>query len=422
MEEKRSVFLSFLGTGDYKECVYATDAGHRSNIVMLIQHALAELFGSKWTDAYIFTTSTAYNKHWDDLIKEWPSSISPTPNNVHIPDGKNKTEIWEIFQTIFDTLQPRDEVYFDITHSFRSLPLLAGSLLQYAKSLKSITVKEIFYGAFESMPGFRGIATLKEDIPNPADRISPIFDLSTFSQILDWSDAAYDFIKNGNSKRLSELTKDDVKSITGETRIEIQELIESIGKLCMDLKTVRGLNIIAGSEAKDILNKLEQLKNSPHITPLKPILNELKNSVDNMEQKPNEVRNMLNAVQWCIDKQMIQEGLTLLQEGILSLLVDGVDKKDLTDKNIREFISGYLQSGRDHDVARFGISPEQAAKYKEQLDNHPKRRELGILLKDIASVRNDINHGGTQKGLAGSKTFEKNLKKLFDRAKGTVDL
>ncbi|MCL2009912.1 MAG: TIGR02221 family CRISPR-associated protein, partial [Synergistaceae bacterium] len=242
MEKNRSVFLSFLGIGGpkgYIPCVYEykkndSEQPERSNKVALIQHALAEIFDSEWTDAYIFTTEAA-NTHWDRLIKGWPKSSTVTPQNVDIPDGKNEEEMWNIFEKIFKKLKPNDEVYFDITHGFRSLPFLAGSLLQYAKSLKSVTVKGIFYGAFKS-----------------ADEIAPIINLSTFSQILDWSDAAYDFIKNGNSGRLSELTKNDVTPITGETRKEIEDLIGKVDKLCLDLKTVRGRNIIRGIEAEDI--------------------------------------------------------------------------------------------------------------------------------------------------------------------------
>ena len=134
----RSVFLSFLGTGDYKKCVYADENRH-SKKVTLVQHALVELFGSHWTHAYIFTTKAAHKKHWKRMVnkKKWPMPISI--NNVKIPDGTNEAEMWKIFHTIFGKLEPEDEVYFDITHSFRSLPLLAGSLLQYAKSLENIT-------------------------------------------------------------------------------------------------------------------------------------------------------------------------------------------------------------------------------------------------------------------------------------------
>jgi len=430
MGKNRIVFLSFLGIGNYVECVYANDAGQHSKVVMLIQHALTELFGSNWTDAYIFTTEAAYHKHWERLKKGWSPNIPI--QNVFIPDGKDENEIWDIFQTIFDTLQQGDEVYFDITHSFRSLPLLTGSLLQYAKSLKRITVKEIFYGAFESMPTFQGISTLETDIPDPAERVAPIFNLSTFSQILDWSNAAYDFIENGNSMRFCELTMNDLTPILRkprgsdetakeiETAQEINCLIKNIDNLCLNLKTVRGRRIIEGVEAeniKNILTKLEQAEDLYMIAPLKPILDELKNSVIGMDQELDNYNNMLNAVKWCIDKQLIQEGLTLLQEGILSLCIE---KDSLTDKRSREFISSYLQCialKKEFDWTKSKISEEQISYYTNRLEN---QKELARLFENIAGVRNDINHAGMTETAMGSNSFAKKLEDLFESAKKIV--
>ena len=44
---------------------------------------------------------------------------------IFIPKGQSEQEIWEIFQIVYDRLKSGDEVIFDITHAFRSIPMLA---------------------------------------------------------------------------------------------------------------------------------------------------------------------------------------------------------------------------------------------------------------------------------------------------------
>ena len=126
----RTVFLSFLGTGNYQECTY-TLQGKESPKVRFIQTALLKLHAPVITDAYIFVTKTAAMKSWLDVESQegngWSIGLKseleargiPLPEPVTIPDGKNEQEIWTIFQTIFQQLQKGDCVYLDITHGFR---------------------------------------------------------------------------------------------------------------------------------------------------------------------------------------------------------------------------------------------------------------------------------------------------------------
>src|SRR5699024_4490556 len=76
--------------------------------------------------------------------------LSCSHENIEIPNGKSTEEIWEIFQIVYDLIEKGDELLFDITHGFRSLPMLNMVLINYAKLLKEITVSGIFYGNWEA--------------------------------------------------------------------------------------------------------------------------------------------------------------------------------------------------------------------------------------------------------------------------------
>ncbi|MDR0753771.1 MAG: TIGR02221 family CRISPR-associated protein, partial [Prevotellaceae bacterium] len=239
----RKIFLSFLGTNDYVECVYSYKDYH-SAVVKFVQSALIDMCCKEWgkdDEILIFTTEEALNKNWEKLGQECKARISM--KNIDIPNGKDEEEIWKIFEIIYNQLENNDELYVDITHSFRSIPLLASSLLQYAKSLKNISVQAIYYGAFDTLGNARDI---KIRIPNPTDRIVPIFDLNAFSKIQDWSVAANDFICYGNTQRLCELTANDIKPVLSQTQIEnkaarnLNALNKKIKEVSLNIRTNRG--------------------------------------------------------------------------------------------------------------------------------------------------------------------------------------
>src|SRR5690625_1692057 len=184
----RKVFISFLGTGRYKPCVYKSHDGEKSRVVEYVQEAILDLYCREYGEgdkAFFFLTQQAEKQHWDKLegvLGEREFQIVPVKN---LPDGHTEKEIWDIFELVYSHLEEEDRVILDVTHGFRSLPMLQIVLLNYARSLKNITVEHILYGAFESL----GIPLFKidEEIPDPADREVPILNLTSFSAIQSWA-------------------------------------------------------------------------------------------------------------------------------------------------------------------------------------------------------------------------------------------
>ena len=76
---------------------------------------------------------------------------------VNIPDGLKQNEIWEIFDKIVENIDAGDEIYFDMTHSFRFLPMLAITVLNYSRVIK----KKINQGA----AGKRDNSECREEFP-----------------------------------------------------------------------------------------------------------------------------------------------------------------------------------------------------------------------------------------------------------------
>jgi len=151
----RRVFLSFLGTNNYVDCYYKFN-GEKGSLVKYIQQDILKRFA--FDAGFIFTTEESRKKNWEDyphygdkdINKGLKTRLSKYTyiSQVDIPFGKNEVELWEIFQILYDKIEEGDEIVFDITHSFRSLPMLTMVFLNYVKLLKKVKVLGIILRCF----------------------------------------------------------------------------------------------------------------------------------------------------------------------------------------------------------------------------------------------------------------------------------
>jgi CRISPR-associated DxTHG motif protein len=162
----RKVFISVLGTGYYEACKYIKGS-FCSTETRFIQQATLEYLkvSNNWTTknndgevvdrVIILLTDGARKTNWSQtkrtnkitgeeedylgLEQVLQNMNLPCPvETLSIPDGKSEDEMWTIFNTVYNALKPNDELYFDLTHSFRYLPMLVLVLGNYAKFLKAL--------------------------------------------------------------------------------------------------------------------------------------------------------------------------------------------------------------------------------------------------------------------------------------------
>ena len=148
-------FISVLGTGDYKEVYY----GNEEKPTRFVQEAVIRQMVSPMTlddKITLFVTEDSFRKNYlssenmKGLKQVLLENFDVTDHQIHnviIPIGKNEEELQTIFNMMFETLSEGDQVYVDITHSFRSLPVQFLAVLSFAKVVKNISVEGIYYGA-----------------------------------------------------------------------------------------------------------------------------------------------------------------------------------------------------------------------------------------------------------------------------------
>lgn len=421
----RKIFISILGTGFYSKCKYTSENFISSN-TRFAQQAVLELSDAKnWnkeSKVILFLTDFARKNNWDITERLFQQkevvrykglkhvldemNLPVEIKDVSIPDGKNEEEMWEIFNTIFSELEEKDEVYMDLTHSFRYLPMLLLVLSNYAKFLKNITIKHLSYGNFEAR--------------NTETNEAPIIDLLPITFLQDWTFAAADYLKNGNVDRLSEMSKTTLTPILSKSKgkdesvKQLQRLIQLVRYTTEDFQTCRGMNIINATNIGALKNVLEDVQ-STFIQPLNPVIKRIKSVLHNFEESYS-VNNGIAAAQWCYTHGLYQQAATTLQESVVSYFCIK-NNFEINDENRRDIINKafrILSMGYDSDESQWIIKDEYRNDLREILkDDELNKKELQNAFARLTELRNDINHCGMRKEKAPmtAERIKNNLKR-----------
>ncbi|MDD7388773.1 MAG: TIGR02221 family CRISPR-associated protein [Lachnospiraceae bacterium] len=429
-------FISCLGFSDYKQtCYYMGDKDHASE-TRFVQKAILDLMPEEEKPQKIFiaTTPEAYERNWiskdgvDGLEAELKRAY-PDIESGHfmIPRGENEKEIWELFRTVLEYLEEGDEVIADITHAFRFIPMIMITILNYAKTVKNITVKNIYYGQFDSK-----------------NTHNPVLSLKLYDQLLDWTQATNTFLRYGNSRDFTAMaTRDMNKKKRESTSREEQNSASDINKLSKALdmftssiSTCRGGIYPKGDQSiMQAYHKLDEAlerviqKDNQSLEPLNPLLEIIKKKTEifRTAQTENAYKMMdtgMAACQWCIDKDMIPMALTAMAETITTYVCIQLgcsEKAD--DKKFRENIGSsavaYAIAGMKKTDFKFNDNLTEEQRNLIRSAGEKLSRDFVRLAEQIKSLRNDVNHFGlsdntnsSTKILEKTKTYFKELSRM----------
>ncbi len=429
----RKVFLSFLGTSPYVPCNYFLEGNLEGKVddVKFVQEAtfkihLASNFDNIKDKVFICLTEEAKAANWlnKDGLKARFGNLGIDAVGIDIPKGFNNDDIWKIFDIIYNLLEENDEIIFDVTHAFRSQPILAFSLVSYARALKNITLKGIFYGAFEVL----GRPIEVKGMPIE-ERNAPIIDLTGFVEIQDWAMGAHDFLEFGNTKKLADLalkdkkraSQDDIKKY-GEFVRGLRSFSENLVKLSNSLSTVRGKELIENKVVNSLLGSIITLKDFSPTPALLPIMDKVSERVSHF--KDNDLLNGFRAVEWAISAGLTQQGITFLREFICCYALSRIEpEKPYLDRYKRELMSSCLSLSGD---AKFvpATRSEIAPNMQKQLYGNWYLNELCKELRptyQMLEIRNDINHAGLDDKASSGDKFAPKLQKAYDAIKTIIE-
>jgi CRISPR-associated Csx2 family protein len=421
-------FLTTLGINPYLDCRYRL-RDTLSAITPFVQEALASTLCSDWSAEdriLVFCTEEATSKNWLDQSEANPhgnfdvglqTRLHQAPTSaaiarVPIPGGSTEAEIMEIFQTVADVLEKEDEVILDITHSFRSLPLLHGVILNYAKVLKGIRVSGIYYGAFETLGRLDDVRKVPVE-----ERIAPVFDLTPYDALLDWARAVDGFVSYGSTKSIQELVTKKIAPILTETQGQegtargLRDLLNRLHPMAMRILTARLPDI---ENFTSLEEQVSALKGQTLLPPLSPLLDLIVEKTQPFAAPSPEEKGFA-AVEWCIAHNLIPQGYTLLQEAIVSgsCRLFGYDS---TVSEKRDFITALLNvEGKKAHRSEWREPLESRRKDAEAILAccGPAFQALASSFSRLTGLRNDINHAGARRGHKSHEALVQQLKEQY---------
>lgn len=390
----KKILLTFLGNGDYTACHYNI-AGSLSKQETFFCHALADHLSPD--EVFSLQTEKSHCKH-GAALHEGFTRRNMNHHAISIPEGKNETELWQLFDCLTRDIPSKCELFLDITHGFRSLPLLGFLALSYLRVTRRINIGGVYYGAYEARTD---------------DHTTPAFNLTPFLTLMDWTAAADQFLHSGDASRIGELMRNTQRLIhtspnhKGSTNLPT--LLSTLG------------NVIEGAAADRILLRTSQLASSSesikkqmariqqttelenHVPAFLQILEPVQN--DLTKHQSSDLTTLRDLVFWLVERKRPDAALTLANEWIVSWLM---------------VLSGE-PDGHSHKEARSpyenSLNQMIAIKSKEEVLLTPLTQKIISMLSEtqfeqlvrvasmIKNARNDLNHAGFRSSPMPSKSI-----------------
>lgn len=276
--------------------------------------------------------------------------------------GMNENEIFENFNSIIEivnSLDKNDEVYLDITHSFRSNAMWVFLVMNYLTDVvdKDIKIEMITYGMLEEMDTEK---EEKDEDGNPL-RTASIINLKSFYNLMRWIKGANAFKEYGNSYEFldmvdNEKLKENLKLFSDAMNLNY---ITSIKK-----------NINEMTQMKKIIETLE----GPEKLLLPPILNEFMRAIG-LERKNYNI--LLNLAEWHYKQKRYSMTCVNIIEAIHNFVFKVSNKSSNID--IQEWI-----------FKKETKITKNCTEYPKKLLK--KRAELKNIYKKLKRIRNSVSH------------------------------
>ncbi len=360
--------LTFIGLGNYDETTYVKhDDPCKTCKTDLFPKAVAELYEPDKIIAFVTPKVKSAKAKVIEGLEEDISNFC----TQEIQNGNSPEELWEIFDVCAKTVELKDEIILDITHAFRSIPLLVFIVSAYLRQVKDVELKHIIYGAYEARD------TSKNE--------TPIFDLTPFVDLLNWTNAVNVFQHSGDARQLAglggvstirrELTTLSDALLTNRT-LEAQEAVP---------------RLIRRLERPETLDRLE--------APFHILVDQVKDtyagiSVGDPALSPREsLTGQYVQIKWYIDNLHYLHAITLIREWLVSWELLQIHR---TSPNLLDL--------PQRAEAEHALNTRFAAKSKLPLDK---------LWSACNGTRNDLAHCGMRPDARSSNTAIAAIKKLF---------
>lgn len=406
--------LSFLGTGKYGPVTYVWEEAGKSREVQthLFPEAVARIFRPDKL-LVLVTPQAKEHEHFKTLRERLNSLVQP----IDIREGKTREELWDIFEKCASKVDEGEELLLDVTHGFRSLPLIVFTVAAYLRRTKSVTIRHIIYGAYEAREPFH-------DPPEPTDR-APIFDLTSLLDLLDWLSGAEAFLHRSDATLLAERLEQTHRRLWKERQAEtlprqLQTLATRLRELSQALHLGRPLDTMRF--ASKLLPLLDRAASEVErwAKPFAAILQQVRDEASSLVHSEPErldadhLRKQLALIECDLKKGLTVQAVLLAREWVVSWVAHQRSEGDWLDSNFRE---SEIEKALNAAAARERGESTQVPEWFDQL---PKSREVAKLWDWLRHLRNDVAHCGMRKDAASGQSIKQRAEELLQHLRSLL--
>ena len=314
----KKILISALGASNYNESLCILPDGTKFK-THLVTHALLDYI--KPDDIYIVGTPQS---KWDlanELLGEG------NYKKVVIPIGDREDNFWEMFRNINGSIDvDGKEIYIDITHSFRSIPLLISTVINLFTKVKGAKVRNLFYGLYKQTEGTTTIVDLL-----------PIIELNEwiegFTLFKNYGEG--NFLADLIDIKLSELEDEERKKFGGLNKVSklLRKYSEAVGFAALDFMPVF---------AKQVADSMKNVDEYPNaLTAIELLKDSFESAYAELEKEHEEEwLNQYKLVKWLFNKRRYSQAIIALQECIITYILENLGLHHL--HKVRKKVGGNL--------------------------------------------------------------------------------
>lgn len=377
------LILSFLGTSNYQEVPYNLDG--QVYTTRYTQEALAQHYPDHTLK--VLLTEKAREKNGEALRARVPYQEVP------IPDGRTAEELWRIFNAMAEAVPQGAHLVLDVSHGFRSQPILGLAVAHFLRVAKGVEVGRIVYGILLEEEG-RG----------------EFLDLTPFLDLLSWTEAARDLARYGFGRPLGELLKGLHRQgwLTGEAQVRaLGTLGNTLDQLSLSLELLRVRE--TGEHARGLLEALGRVEGDlnllPRSRPLGLLLRLLEERYRPLAAEdpfsPEGLRAQAAMVELLLQTGSLAQAVALMRELVVSHVCreqgfDPLEKR----KEAEELLGTWAKRAREEAGTELG--------------------QLGQLWNELTDIRNDTLHASMRNQPTPAGSLEGRIQRVWPQVRALV--
>jgi CRISPR-associated Csx2 family protein len=420
-DRRYRVLLSFLGLGRAKkdpttgQTDYVYDPAeyelggyrHKSRYVQAALIALHRERDRAFDRIVLAMTRDSRQQHWERNGRLRDELDGTRVHEILIDDDLSAESQWNNFGKILEAIPADCELYVDLTHGFRAIPILFSVAIELLTQVKGVQLLGAYYGAFDKQK----------------DGVTPVTEFSRFFAVNRWANAVRAVTEEANPSKLATLAANDPDlEVSG---LGSQGLIDALEQLAAVIKNAQSEQVAKACHR--VVQEIQRAREGASPISM-ALLDLLDKKFGGLAQAESDLRfsrpwyeTQLALARVMVEHRLFMQGLTVLQELMIScceelcsrVLADAEHpaRKDyLKSHSWKDFRKMYKQHRREIGAAllagiRLGESQWKpnttfdldgtlvGEVVKSVLKIHPRFGDgLQPFLTDLGKLRNAFNH------------------------------